>query len=252
MSPPPAFRRLAAALAGAACLAQAQPLLTVVADAHPPYLTPARDGLGGPYADAFRYLTAKAGLEVALKGVPAKRAYFLAAAEKNTCALDVNFDQGKAETVSYVAAISPVVLQAYVARGNAAPFKNLRDMQGMTLGTVDIAEARDLLSSAQLSYIPIAKPALGFKMLAAKRLEVFVSDTPPAPEDGPPPRKALALTPAERWLICHPDTPPAILAKLRQALRAGLFAKETAFIWDKYRLHGLFLETQAVWERSRQ
>ena len=90
---------------------------------------------------------------------------------------------------------------------------------------MDIAEARDLLSSAQLPYIPIAKPALGFKMLAAKRLEVFVSDTPPQPDAGPPPRKVLLLTPAERWLACNPDTPPPVLSKLRQALRAGLFAR---------------------------
>lgn len=233
------------------CWAQAQPLLTVVADAHPPYLTPARDGLGGPYADAFRYLTAKAGLEVELKTAPAKRALLLAAAEKNTCALDVNFDQGKAETLSYVAAIAPVVLQAYAAAGNDAQFRSLRDFQGRKLGTVDIAEARDLLSSAQLSYTPIAKPALGFKMLAAKRLEVFVSDTPPQPDAGSPPRKVLLLTPAERWLACNPDTPPAVLAKLRQALRAGLFAKDTAAIWRKHHMDGFFQES-AAWARARQ
>ena len=73
----------------------AQPALTVVADAHPPFLLPARDGLAGPYAEAFHYLAGKAGLEVALKTAPAKRALLLAAAEKNTCALDVNFDQAR-------------------------------------------------------------------------------------------------------------------------------------------------------------
>ncbi|MCD5362069.1 MULTISPECIES: hypothetical protein [Chromobacterium] len=230
----------------------AQPALTVVADAHPPFLLPARDGLAGPYAEAFHYLAGKAGLEVALKTAPAKRALLLAAAEKNTCALDVNFDQGKAETLSYVAAIAPVVLQAYAAAGNAAPFRSLSDFRGRTLGTVDIAEARDLLSSAQLPYIPIAKPALGFKMLAAKRLEVFVSDTPPQPDTGPPPRKVLLLTPAERWLACNPDTPPPVLSKLRQALRAGLFAKDTAAIWRQHHMDAFFQETSATWARNRQ
>ncbi|WP_434626758.1 hypothetical protein [Chromobacterium sp. CV08] len=244
-------RWLGLALAGCCLQLAAQPLkLTVVADESPPFLVHSGGGLTGPYADAFRLLMSKAGVAVVYQAVPAKRAFLDVATRDDTCALAVNFDQGESETVNFVGVVGPIALTAYKRGDDKAAIANAAALRKRRLGAVDIAEVRDFLGSAGLSFTPVKNASSGFLMLAAGRFDVFISDVPPAQapgKDARAPAPLFMLAQVERWVACNAGLPPAVQARMRAALKEGVFAEEALPVWSRYGMADYYRETRSRW-----
>ncbi|AUH51322.1 hypothetical protein CXB49_11100 [Chromobacterium sp. ATCC 53434] len=248
-------RWLGLALAGCCLPLAAQPLrLNVVADEYPPFLVRGDGGLSGPYADAFRLLMRKAGVEVVYQVVPAKRAFLDVSTRAGTCALAVNFDQGQSETVNFVGVVAPIALTAYKRGDDKRVIPGEAALRKHRLGAVDIAEVRDFLGSAGMPFMPAKNASSGFLMLAAGRFDVFISDMPPVRtpgQDARMPAPLFMLEQVERWVACNAGLPPAVQARIRTALKEGVFAEDALPVWSRYGMADYYRETRSRWLKSR-
>ncbi|GGY18272.1 substrate-binding periplasmic protein [Paludibacterium paludis] len=224
--------------------------LRIVAEDYPPFLRDTGKGLTGPYADAFRLLMRRQGVEVNYQTLPMKRVFQQVAMQPGTCALAVNYAPGEAETLIYVGKVAPITLTVYVRQTQSEPITNIEQLRSRPVGAINIAEIRDLLGTAGIAFTPVDRPALGIPMLNAGRFDAFISDTRPDVQfigGRGRPVKAFTLARAERWVACHAAMAPATLAMLRRALREGVFAAETLPVWHSYGMDSFFLETRQQW-----
>jgi ABC-type amino acid transport substrate-binding protein len=225
--------------------------IRVLADDYPPFLLKSAGGLSGPYADAFRLLMHKAGIEVVFQSVPFKRAFLSLANQDNTCALAVNFDQGESETVNFISVIAPITLTAYKRGDNKTQLTNLGGLKGYSVGAVDMAEVRDILSSAGMPFTPVKNSSTGFLMLNAGRFQVLVSDLPPDSLSGKNQAvKLFVVAQVERWLACGPRVSPALQGRMRAVLKQGLFAEDAAPVWKRYGMLDYYREMRKSWLKA--
>ncbi len=226
--------------------------VNVVAEEYPPFLRSSRDGLTGPYADAFRLLMARQGLTINYQAMPVRRAIQLVTTQGNTCALAVNFAPGEAETGIYVGRVAPITLVVYTLSHAGNALSNIEQLRNHTVGAINIAEVRDLLGTAGIPFIPVDKPSLGIPMLKAGRFDAFISDVRPEVQSGRTPLlKSFTLARVERWVLCNAGMPPATLSAMRKALKEGLFALDTQPVWHTYAMDGFFLDTRRQWLQAQ-
>nr|WP_239690980.1 transporter substrate-binding domain-containing protein [Chromobacterium sphagni] len=224
----------------------------MVGDEYPPFMVRLAGGLSGPYADAFRLLMHQAGVEVQYQAVPAKRAFLDVSTQGDTCALAVNFDQGESETVNFVGVIAPITLTVYKRGGDKAAIGNLDALRKRRVGAVDIAEIRDFLGSAGMPFTPVKNSSTGFLMLNAGRFDALISDIPPSMDVGKEkPVRLFMLAQVERWLACNAGLPPAVQARMRLALKEGVFAEATLPVWSRYGMRDYYHEVRSSWLKGR-
>ena len=226
-------------------------VLNVLADLYPPFLVRAGNGLSGPYADAFRFLLKKKGIEVNYRIVPAKRAFLELGGQSNSCALAVNFDQGQSEILNFVGVVAPITLMVYVSPGNKLQIHDLATMRKYRVGGMNIAEVRDSLGSAGVTFTPVERSALGFLMLQAGRFDSFVSDQAPLPSS-PPAQKTFELAEVDRWVVCNGQLPGPVINRIRSVLHQSIFSAETQPIWQSYGMLAYYRQMQSLLRKASQ
>jgi hypothetical protein len=244
-----------AALVFAATLAGpvAAATLEVFGSPYPPLLLERQGGLGGPFAAAFEQLAHAQGIAVSYVSVPERRVLLETGHKADRCALGVPFDPGASETLSYVGPLAPITLAVYARRGALPrPIGNVSELGRYPVGALDGSEVRDILLTAGVPYQPLGDAAKGWRMLAADRFRLLVSDQPPPP-DLPASAfvRVFTLARLERWVACQAGTAPATLAALRRALREGAFSAASRPIWQHYRLDSYYLAVRRDWATVR-
>ncbi|WP_374355171.1 hypothetical protein [Chitinimonas sp.] len=237
---------LACSLAG---VAAAEPL-NVLVDIAPPFVVDNKGEASGPYVEAFKQLAAARALPVKVVAMPGRRALLHAQQNANTCVLALNYAPATAEVLLYLGRVAPMYVWAFGRHDAALPVTGLADLKRYQVGSIDIAEVREVLDDAAVRYEALAQPARGLTMLAAKRFDVLIGDIGQelaAEQQGLRIDRLFTVARVERWLACHPGTAPATLAGLRQALREGLFAEAVRPVWARYGLDGYFLQVRKEW-----
>lgn len=232
---------------------QAAPI-TVLVEATPPFVVERPGPPAGPYVDAFLRLTAAHGVESKVLAVPVRRALLMAQQTPNTCVLALNYAPATAEVLLYVGRVAPMYIWAYGRHDAALPVSKLEDLKHYQVGSIDIAEVRQLLDEAGLKYESLPQANRGLQMLQARRFDVLLADVGPqlvAGQSGVRIDKLFTALRVERWLACHPNTDPTTLGALRQSLKEGLFAEPVRDIWAHYGLEAYFQQVRQEWVTAK-
>lgn len=233
-------------------VAKATESLEIYADVYPPFVDYRSGRLSGPFIDAFDALLKEHGISAHYSTMPSKRIMQLLPQKPNSCALAVHFSPGDAETVSFVAPVSPITLSVYGLREKPMTIHNIEDLRRYSVGVIDIAEARDLLDASNIPYVPVPFAAHAREMLEARRFDLLISDSELELESGSSNiTRIFTLARLERWLACQNSLPPKTLRALRQALQDGVYAESVRPIWKRYELASHFDQVRHEWE-SRQ
>ncbi|PHV13169.1 hypothetical protein CSQ89_01875 [Chitinimonas sp. BJB300] len=224
--------------------------LAIYGDVYPPFLLEQNGELTGPYAEAFAVLVKQQGIEVRYTALPIKRVLQVVERQPNSCGLALHFSPGLAETLSFVGRVAPVTVSVFAKQGKVGQLNNIEDIRRYSVGTIDIAEVRDLLDIAGINYEPLNQASRGLSMLVANRFDLLLSDTLPefATTEASNVTRVFTLARFERWVACNNQTDPAVANKLRKALAERLFAESLRSIWKRYGLEDYFDDVRQKWE----
>lgn len=230
--------------------------LQVFAEANPPFVMEGPGGkLYGPYAEAFNHMASAHGLQVSFSAMPARRAAVLMQRTPDSCMLAVNYSAANAEVMLYLGRITPVYVWAYARKVDGLRARSLSDLREHSVGLQEIAEIRQLLDAEGLQYALLPQSARGNQMLQAKRFDVLISDFGAelaASNEGLALDRLFTVARIDRWLACNPGTQPPVLAKLRAALREGLFASDVHDVWDRYGMSSYYARVRKEWLTTSQ
>ncbi|MGY3947356.1 hypothetical protein BJP24_05960 [Aeromonas allosaccharophila] len=216
-----------------------------------PFIQVSKEGLSGPYVDAFARLAQQQEIKIHFQAKPMRRLLKIVTTEPNSCGLAVHFSAENAETLRYVARIAPITLAVYARQGTVKPLSNIEALRNYRIGAIDVAELREILDNAAIRYELLPKAGQGIAMLQAGRFDLLISDVLPelvsAPAKGKPVQRVMVLARVERWLACHPQLPPNTVKRLRAALTLGVFDDAMADIWKQYGLSSVYNGVRREW-----
>ncbi|MEH6460942.1 hypothetical protein [Chitinimonas sp. JJ19] len=224
--------------------------VNVMVEPYPPFVIEGGAVPAGPYVQAFRQLAAAQGVAVNMQLVPIRRALLTAEKTPGHCVLALNYAAETTEVLLYLGRVAPMYVWAYAKQGWSGSLTRVGDLKRYRVGAIDMAELRLLLEQQGVVYEPLQISGKGAQMLAAGRFDVLLSDIGPALETAnsvAPLERRLVVLRAERWLACHPKTSPVVVAKLRLALREGLFAQSTEAIWARHGLSDYYQQVRREW-----
>jgi hypothetical protein len=234
-------------------VAMAAAPLTVLVEPATPFVIERAGPPTGPYVDAFQQLVGAQGLQTTVLAMPMRRALLTAQQKPDTCILALNYAPETTEVMVYLGRVAPMYVWAYARHDAALPIRNLGDLKSYAVGSIDIAEVRQVLGEAGIRYEPLVQMTRGVQMLQAKRFDVLIGDVGPAlatDASGVQLDRLFTVTRVERWLACNPHTDRASLAALRQGLREGLFAESVRGIWARYGLEAYFQQIRKEWSAT--
>ncbi|MGQ5523021.1 hypothetical protein ACUHMQ_07150 [Chitinimonas sp. PSY-7] len=230
---------------GTACAAER---LEVYGETYLPFLVEQKGSLTGPYAEAFAVLARQQGIEVHYVAMPTKRLLQLLERQPNTCGLAVNFSPGSAETLIFLGRVAPIMISVFAKQGKIGRLNNIEDLRRYRIGAIDIAEVRDALDIAGITYEPLSQASRGVSMLIANRFDLLLSDTLPELTDTPAVTRVFNLARFERWVACNNQIMPVTATKLRKVLSEGVFAESVRQIWARYGLQTYYDEVRREWD----
>ncbi|PHV12840.1 hypothetical protein [Chitinimonas sp. BJB300] len=222
--------------------------VTVLVEAYPPFVVERDSTPSGPYVEAFLRLATEQGVKAQVITLPIRRAVTMAVKSTDYCVLALNFDPGIVNALTFLGRIAPMEIWVYSRPGLAGEINRLSDLKNFRVGSIDIAEIRQLLESEGILYEALQISSRGLPMLMARRFDVLISDIGPALTTGKTKfaiERHFMVTQVGRWLACHPNTDPATLTALRQVARDGLFAESTQDVWAKYGLDEYYQRVRA-------
>lgn len=229
---------------------QASPLI-LYGETTPPLLLEQGVSLSGPVADAFAALAKDQQLEIRYVVMPVRRLLGRIRQQPNSCGFAIHYSPGLAESVAYAGRLAPMTIAAYARPGEIPPLTSIQDLKRYRVGAIDVAEVRERLGDAGITFYPLPKAARGVEMLFAHRFDLLITDLDPGLmaklPNHQPVAQVLRLGEVDRWVACHPATDPTKLAALRKILRLGLFSPRSQPIWQHYDLADYFDQVVATW-----
>ncbi|MGQ5523887.1 hypothetical protein ACUHMQ_11565 [Chitinimonas sp. PSY-7] len=227
--------------------------VTVLVETYPPFVIENAGTPSGPYVEAFVQLAAAQGIKAQVVTMPIRRAISTAVQNPGYCVLALNYTPTTVEGLSFLGRIAPMEIWVYSRQGLTGEINRLSDLKGFRVGSIDIAEIRQLLESEGVAYEALQINSRGLPMLMARRFDVLISDIGPALTASKakyPIERHFLMTRIERWLACNPSTEQGTLNALRQVARDGLFVESTQDIWIKYGLDDYYQRVRNEWSAT--
>lgn len=209
--------------------------------------------ISGPYPEAFAQLLSEQGFAVQFKLYPPRRALHAFQKTPGSCLLAAHYAQDLSEEALYVGKVAPLVFWAYGLKSDKWPMANVAMLKERSIAGNEIPELRQMTEQYGLNYQRLPQANSGYEMLQHRRFQILFADVGiqlQAKQDGVALDQLQLPISADRWLVCQRELSSEQQRRLKAAIKQGLFAPSTQWIWQRHGLGQYYLDVRQNWLKT--